>query len=70
MMRISPLTSAFFYFALGSLFTYIAIQSVEGSVFNFITILLAFFATIDFVVGIRLVNLHFRIKKARDKKKK
>ncbi|SES24069.1 protein of unknown function [Gracilibacillus ureilyticus] len=68
-MRISPLASAVFYFALGALFTYIAIQSVEGTVFNFITILLAFFATIDFVVGIRLINLHFRIKKVKNQKK-
>ncbi|WP_194287472.1 YdiK family protein [Gracilibacillus oryzae] len=69
-MRISPLPSAFFYFALGGLFTYIAIQSVEDSVFNFITILLAFFATVDFVVGIRLISLHFKIKKVKNNKKK
>ncbi|MGN8647981.1 YdiK family protein [Gracilibacillus sp. HCP3S3_G5_1] len=69
-MRISPLRSAFFYIALGALFTYIAIQSAEETVFNFFTILLATFATIDFVVAVRLINLHFRIKKANEDKKK
>lgn len=69
-MRISPLRSAFFYMVLGVLFLYIAIQSVEGSVYNFITIVLAFFATIDFVVAIRLINLHFKIKKAKENEKK
>ncbi|UOQ84315.1 DUF4305 domain-containing protein [Gracilibacillus salinarum] len=69
-MRISPLRSAFFYIVLSVLFIYIAVQSAEDTVFNFITIFLATFATIDIVVAIRLVNLHFRIKKANDKKKK
>ncbi|SFM14489.1 protein of unknown function [Gracilibacillus orientalis] len=69
-MRISPLRSAFFYIALGALFTYIAIQSADETIFNFITIALATFATIDFVVAVRLMNLHFRIKKANDKDKK
>ncbi|MFD2655863.1 YdiK family protein [Gracilibacillus thailandensis] len=69
-MRISPLRSAIFYIALGALFTFIAIQSADETVFNFITILLATFATIDFVVAFRLINLHFRIKKANDNKKK
>lgn len=69
-MRFSPLGSAILYFGLGGLFTYIAIQSVEDTVFNFITILLAFFATVDFVLAIRLVGLHFRIKKAKEEKKK
>ncbi|MDX8047573.1 DUF4305 domain-containing protein [Gracilibacillus sp. S3-1-1] len=69
-MRISPLRSAIFYFALGILFTYIAIQSADDTVFSFITILLTAFATIDFVVAIRLINLHFRIKKAKKEKEK
>ncbi|WP_163538263.1 YdiK family protein [Gracilibacillus sp. YIM 98692] len=69
-MKISPLSHAFLYLGLGILFTYIAIQSAEETVFNFITMLLAFFATIDFVVATRLFNLHFRIKKANRKKDK
>lgn len=68
-MRISPLVSSILYFGLGVLFTYIAIQSVEETVFNFFTILLAFFATVDFVLAIRLLGLHFRIKKAKAKEK-
>ncbi|SHN35140.1 MULTISPECIES: YdiK family protein [Gracilibacillus] len=69
-MRISPLRSAFLYIGLGALFTYIAIQSAEETVFNFITIALALFATIDFVVAIRLITLHYRIKKAKENEKK
>ncbi|MFC4389348.1 YdiK family protein [Gracilibacillus marinus] len=69
-MRFSPLTTAFLYFGLGILFTYIAIQSVEETIFNFFTILLAFFATMDFVLAIRLVRLHRAIKKAQKKEKK
>ncbi|WP_328701132.1 hypothetical protein [Aquibacillus kalidii] len=33
------------------------------------TLLLAFFATLDFAVTIRLVNLHFKIKRAKSKNK-
>ncbi|WP_347836257.1 YdiK family protein [Gracilibacillus sp. JCM 18860] len=66
-MRFSPLGSAIIYFILGSLFIYIGIKSADDTVFNFITLALAFFATIDFVVAIRLVSLHFKIKKAKKK---
>lgn len=69
-MRTSPLFMAFLYFGMGILFTYIAVQSVEDNIWNFITILLAFFATLDFVVSIRLFRLHFRIKKAKQKDSK
>jgi len=55
---------------LGVLFIYIAIQSAEGTIYNFMTILLAIFATIDIVIAIRLINLHFKIKKAKEKQKK
>ncbi|WP_066191384.1 YdiK family protein [Gracilibacillus timonensis] len=68
-MRISPLRSAIFYFALGILFTFLAIRFVEDTVFNFFTILLVIFATIDFVLAIRLVGLHRRIKQEKRKKK-
>ncbi|GAB2552809.1 YdiK family protein [Gracilibacillus alcaliphilus] len=68
-MRISPLRSAVFYLILGCLFTYFAIQSVENTVFNFFTMLLATFATIDFVLAIRLINLHRRLKQSQQKEK-
>ncbi|MCT2536700.1 YdiK family protein [Aquibacillus koreensis] len=66
-MRTSPLFMASLYLGMGVLFTYIAIGTAEETVWNFITILLAFFATLDFVVSFRLFRLHFRIKKAKKK---
>ncbi len=56
------------YFGMGVVFTYIAVQSVEDTIWNFMTILLAFFATLDFVVAFRLIGLHLRVKKSKRKK--
>lgn len=55
--------TAIFYFLMGILFTYMAIQSVEDTVWNVITILLTLVATLDFGVGIRFLRLHFKMKK-------
>ncbi|MFD1363434.1 YdiK family protein [Lentibacillus salinarum] len=67
-MKISPKTMGIVYFLLGILFTYVAIQSAEETIWNFLTILLAFFATLDFGVSIRMFNIHFKIKKQKKKK--
>ncbi|MBM7553260.1 YdiK family protein [Thalassobacillus pellis] len=67
-MRTSPLFMASLYFIMGLVFTYIAAQSVEDTIWNFITIFLAILATFDFAVSIRLFNLHLRLKKSSDKK--
>lgn len=53
---------------MGILFTYMAIQSVEDTVWNVITILLALVATLDFGVGIRFMRLHFKMKKEQNHK--
>ncbi|MRH44883.1 DUF4305 domain-containing protein [Aquibacillus halophilus] len=66
-MRTSPLFMASLYFGMGVVFTYIATQSVEDTVWNFMTILLAFFATLDFVVSFRLFKMHFKLKKSKKK---
>ncbi|MGY0694882.1 YdiK family protein [Virgibacillus sp. FSP13] len=66
-MRTSPKNMAIFYFLMGLLFTFIATQTVEDTVWSFPTILLAIFATLDFGVCIRLMSIHFRLK---NKKKK
>lgn len=60
--------TAIFYFLMGILFTYMAIQSVEDTVWNVITILLALVATLDFGVGIRFMRLHFKMKKEQNHK--
>ncbi|MFG6117184.1 YdiK family protein [Halobacillus sp. MO56] len=66
-MRTSPLFMAFLYFIMGIVFTYIAAQTVEDTIWNFITIFLAILATFDFAVSIRLFNLHFRLKNTNKK---
>ncbi|GGC97360.1 hypothetical protein GCM10007216_30170 [Thalassobacillus devorans] len=66
-MRTSPLFMAFLYFIMGVVFTYIAAQSVDDTIWNFITIFLAILATFDFAVSIRLFNLHIRLKNSNKK---
>jgi Domain of unknown function (DUF4305) len=66
-MRITARTMALIYFAMGVLFIYAAIQSVDETIWNFITILLACIATLDFGAGIRYLRLHNKIKKMKKK---
>ncbi|MEQ6378232.1 YdiK family protein, partial [Bacillaceae bacterium S4-13-58] len=62
-MKTSPLVMASIYFFMGVLFTFIAIESTAEDVWNFTTIILVIVATFDFGVCLRLVLLHFKIKK-------
>ncbi len=64
-MRTSPYTMALIYGSMGALFTYLAIQSVEESIWNFSTILLMIIATFDFSTAIRFILY----KKVMDKRK-
>ena len=68
-MRTSPLFMSFLYFLMGAVFTYIAVQSANESIWNFTTIILAVVATFDFAVAIRLVSLHFRVKNSKKDEK-
>lgn len=54
-MRTSPYTMALIYVAMGALFTYLAIQSAEETIWNFSTILLMIIATFDFSTAIRFI---------------
>lgn len=67
-MRFSPTLMGFFYAGLGSIFTYLAIQSArtDGDMWSFWTILLMVLATVDFVYSIRF----FLLKKKIDQLKK
>ena len=73
-MKLSPTIMGFFYLGLGSLFTYLAIQSAssEGEMWSFYTILLMVLATVDFVYAIRFFVLKKRITqlKKKDENKK
>ncbi|PAV27679.1 DUF4305 domain-containing protein [Virgibacillus profundi] len=62
MMRTSPLIMAIVYFIMGIFFVYIAVQSADETIWNFTTVVIALFATLDFGVSIRLISIHFRIK--------
>ncbi|MGF9967075.1 YdiK family protein [Bacillus rhizoplanae] len=54
-MRNSPFVMATLYFLLGCIFTYLAITSVEDTIWNFYTLLLAIMATVDFNLALRLL---------------
>lgn len=58
---------AIFYLLMGSLFTYLAINSGE-SVLSFWTLLPAVVATYDFVMAFRLIKFKAKTKKNNDKK--
>jgi hypothetical protein len=62
-MRTSPLNMALFYFLMGSLFTYLAIESAHETIWKFSTVILMVVATLDFGVSLRMFALHFKIKK-------
>lgn len=64
-MRIafSPLISALMYFSIGGMFLYLAYQAIDDTVWNTVTIILTLIASLDIGVGIRLLSIHFKIKK-------
>ncbi|MFI8578235.1 MULTISPECIES: YdiK family protein [Rossellomorea] len=68
-MRRSPLFSGVIYLLLGVLFTYFAVQNVQDDGWGFFAYMLVFLATLDFGSGLRMVLLHFKIKKKIENKK-
>jgi hypothetical protein len=69
-MKTSPFFMGFIYFAMGTLFTYLAIESAGEDIFTFPTILLMVIATFDYAVSLRLFTLKMRYKKITTKNKK
>jgi hypothetical protein len=67
-MRTNPISMGFFYLTMGSLFTYLAINSAENGIFSFPTIVLILIATFDIGVAIRMFILSSKIKKMNEKK--
>ena len=67
MRRQSPLVSGILCMTLGTLFTYLAISYVSEDGWTWFSYLIVFIATIDFGSGIRLIMLHFRIKRIQKK---
>lgn len=68
-MRRSPLFMAALYLILGGIFTYLAVISVEDTIWNFYTLLLMVMATFDFGLAIRLILLHRQTKRINGPKK-
>ncbi|WP_440896774.1 YdiK family protein [Amphibacillus sp. Q70] len=62
-MKLSPLTSAMIYLGLGAVFVYFAYQTIDETIFNPLTIILIIIASLEFGVGIRFIQLHFKIKR-------
>jgi hypothetical protein len=61
--KVSLLRNAIFYLILGFLFVFIAVQTAGDTIWNFTTILLALIATFDIGIGVRLLIMHFKLKK-------
>jgi len=63
MRGFSPLKNALIYLVLGFLFTYLAYQTIDDSIFEPLPIISTLFATLDFGAAIRLIQLHYKIKR-------
>lgn len=63
---LGPILIRFAFFALNLFFT---IQVARFAGWNFFAILLAFFATRDFVHAVRLAQVYYHLKKGADDKK-
>ncbi|OZM55806.1 DUF4305 domain-containing protein [Lottiidibacillus patelloidae] len=64
----SPAFMALLYFSLGVLFTYLAIQNGQESMWNASTIILMLLATFDFSVSFRFMLLRRKIKQIKKNK--
>lgn len=67
MRKTSPFLMGLMYITMGTLFTYLAIQSAQETIWNFATILFMIIATFDFGVAIRMFALNNKIKKIKKK---
>ncbi|MDQ0163654.1 YdiK family protein [Bacillus alveayuensis] len=64
-MKFNPTSMGFFYFTMGVLFTYLAINSAEETIWSIPTIILMLLATFDFAVSIRMFAFLYKMKKAK-----
>jgi len=51
---------------MGTLFTYLATESVHDTIWNFSTVALMVMATLDFGMAFRLVGVHIQWKKKQE----
>jgi hypothetical protein len=62
-MRTTSLRTSLFYFIMGTLFTYLAIESAHEEMWSFSTVLLMIIATLDFGAALRALAFSFTKKK-------
>jgi hypothetical protein len=68
-MRQTPLVSGFLYLILAVLFTYFAIKNVQEDGWGFFSYLLIILATFDLGSGIKMIAIHYKMKKTNNTKK-
>jgi hypothetical protein len=68
-MRQTPLVSGFLYLLLAVLFTYFAIKNVQEDGWGFFSYLLIILATFDLGSGLKMMAIHFKMKKTNNTKK-
>ncbi|WP_102349596.1 YdiK family protein [Bacillus sp. Marseille-P3661] len=60
-MKTTPYTMGLIYAAMGGLFTFLAVESVEETIWNLTTVLLMLVATFDFSAAIRFFTVKSRL---------
>ncbi|CAG9610332.1 YdiK family protein [Pseudoneobacillus rhizosphaerae] len=68
-MRQTPLVSGFLYLILAVLFTYFAIKNVQEDGWGFFSYLLIILATFDLGSGLKMIAIHYKMKKTNNTKK-
>jgi hypothetical protein len=68
-MRQTPLVSGFLYLLLAILFTYFASKNVQEDGWGFFSYLLIILATFDLGSGLKMIAIHYKMKKTKHTKK-
>lgn len=69
-MKTSPFFMGIIYLTMGILFTFLAIETAQETVWNFLTLLLIAVATFDYTTAFRFFWFSNQIKKAKQKQNK
>lgn len=62
-MKLNPNSMGLFYFTMGVLFTYLAIQSAKDGLWSIPTFILMVLATFDFAVSLRMFAFSYKLRK-------
>lgn len=64
-MRLNPNSMGLFYFVMGILFTYLAINTADETIWSLPTIILMLLATFDYAVSIRMFVFSYKMNKTK-----